>query len=69
MSTNNIDEYGDLIDQPADVDISQQDVSTINHGTIFPVDCWVLGLRPSSGILKNTEGHNVSETGSVSVLR
>jgi hypothetical protein len=31
-------------------------------------DYWVFGLRPSSGILKNTKEHNVSETGSVSVL-
>jgi hypothetical protein len=30
---------------------------------------WAFGLRPSSGILKNTEEHNVSETGSVSGLR
>jgi hypothetical protein len=29
---------------------------------------WVSGLRPSSGIL-NTRKHNVSETGSVSILR
>jgi hypothetical protein len=29
---------------------------------------WVLGLCPSSGILE-TRKHNVSETGSVSVLR
>jgi hypothetical protein len=29
----------------------------------------VVGLCPSSGILKDTEGHKVSETGSVSVLR
>jgi hypothetical protein len=29
---------------------------------------WVSGLCPSSGIL-NTRKHNVSETGSVSVLR
>jgi hypothetical protein len=29
---------------------------------------WVFGLCPSSGILKYRE-HNVSETGSVSVLR
>jgi hypothetical protein len=30
---------------------------------------WVFGLCPSSGILKNTGEHNVSETGSVYVLR
>jgi hypothetical protein len=31
---------------------------------------WVFGLRPSSGFfLNNNEKHNVSETGSVSVLR
>jgi hypothetical protein len=30
---------------------------------------WVFGLCPSSCILKNTKEHNVSETGSVSVLR
>jgi hypothetical protein len=30
---------------------------------------WVFGLSPSSGILKNTREDNVSETGSVSVLR
>jgi hypothetical protein len=30
---------------------------------------WVFGLHPSSGILKNTREHNVSETGFVSVLR
>jgi hypothetical protein len=30
-------------------------------------DYSVLGLCPSSGILKNTKEHNVSETGSVSV--
>jgi hypothetical protein len=29
---------------------------------------WVFGLFPSSGILETTK-HNVSETGSVSVLR
>jgi hypothetical protein len=29
---------------------------------------WVFGLRPSSSILKTKE-HNVSETGSVSILR
>jgi hypothetical protein len=29
---------------------------------------WVFGLCPSSGILETTK-HNVSETGSVSVLR
>jgi hypothetical protein len=32
-------------------------------------DYWVFGLLPSFGILKNTKEHNVSETGSVSVLR
>jgi hypothetical protein len=31
-------------------------------------DYWVFGLCPSSGILKNTEECNVSETGSVSIL-
>jgi hypothetical protein len=31
-------------------------------------DYWVIGICPSSGILKNTKEHNVSETGSVSVL-
>jgi hypothetical protein len=31
-------------------------------------DYWVFGLRPSSGILKNTKEHNASETGSVSVV-
>jgi hypothetical protein len=31
-------------------------------------DYWVFGFCPSSGILKTTE-YNVSETGSVSVLR
>jgi hypothetical protein len=30
---------------------------------------WGFGLCPSSGILKNTREHKVSETGSVSVLR
>jgi hypothetical protein len=29
-------------------------------------DCWVFGLCPSSGILKNTKEHNVSESRSVS---
>jgi hypothetical protein len=24
-------------------------------------DCWVLGLSPSSGILKNNKEHNVSD--------
>jgi hypothetical protein len=32
-------------------------------------DYWVFGLCPSSGILKNTKEHNISETGSVSDLR
>jgi hypothetical protein len=32
-------------------------------------DYWVFGLFPSSGIPKNTKGHNVPETGSVSVFR
>jgi hypothetical protein len=31
-------------------------------------NCWVSGLRASSGIL-NKGKHNVTETGSVSVLR
>jgi hypothetical protein len=31
-------------------------------------DYWIFGLCPSSGIVKKEE-HNVSETGSVSVLR
>jgi hypothetical protein len=30
---------------------------------------WVFGLHPSSGTLKRTKEHDVSETGSVSVLR
>jgi hypothetical protein len=30
---------------------------------------WVFGLRSSSGIRKELKEHNVSETGSVSVLR
>jgi hypothetical protein len=34
----------------------------------FAQNYWVFGLRPSSGILE-TRKHNVSETGSVSVLR
>jgi hypothetical protein len=29
---------------------------------------WNFGLRPSAGILKNTQEHNVSETGSVFLL-
>jgi hypothetical protein len=33
-----------------------------------PPNCWVFGLRPSSGILK-TKYHNVSENGTVSVFR
>jgi hypothetical protein len=32
-------------------------------------DDWVFGLFPSFGILRNTKEHNVSGTGSVSVLR
>jgi hypothetical protein len=32
-------------------------------------DYWVFGLYPSSGILKDTEEHRVSETGTVTVLR
>jgi hypothetical protein len=32
-------------------------------------DYWVFGLRPSSRILKDTEEHGVSETGSLSFLR
>jgi hypothetical protein len=31
-------------------------------------NCWVSGLSPSSGVL-NTRRHNVTETGSASVLR
>jgi hypothetical protein len=34
----------------------------------FPQNYWVFGLRPASGILE-TRKHNVSETGSVSILR
>jgi hypothetical protein len=30
---------------------------------------WVFGLCPSSGILKNTREHNISEAGSIFVLR
>jgi hypothetical protein len=36
-----------------------------SHVNLF----WTFGLRPSSGILKDTKEHNVSETVSVSVLR
>jgi hypothetical protein len=32
-------------------------------------DYWDFGLCPSSGILKNTKKHSVSDTGFVSVLR
>jgi hypothetical protein len=32
-------------------------------------NCWVFALCPSSSILNNTKEHNVSEIGSVSVLR
>jgi hypothetical protein len=32
-------------------------------------DYWGLGLCPSSGIIKKHKKHNVSDTGSVSVLR
>jgi hypothetical protein len=32
-------------------------------------DHWVFGFCPLSGILKNTKGHSVSETESVSILR
>jgi hypothetical protein len=32
-------------------------------------DYWVFGHYPSSGIPKNTKDHNVTETGSVSILR
>jgi hypothetical protein len=32
-------------------------------------DYWISGLCPSSGILKNTKEHNVSETEYVPVLR
>jgi hypothetical protein len=35
---------------------------------LFPWNWWVFGFRPSSIIIKTTE-HNVSTTGSVSVLR
>jgi hypothetical protein len=35
---------------------------------LSPKTCWVFGLCPSSGILE-TRKHNVSETGTVSVLR
>jgi hypothetical protein len=31
-------------------------------------DYWVFGFSPSSGILKDAKEHNVSETGSVSIL-
>jgi hypothetical protein len=31
-------------------------------------DYWVFGLCPPSGILEDTEEHNLSETGSVSIL-
>jgi hypothetical protein len=33
------------------------------------VDYWVFGLFLSSGILRNTKEHNVSETGSACVLK
>jgi hypothetical protein len=36
--------------------------------TYYSQNYWISGLCPSSGILK-TKKHNVSETGSVSVLR
>jgi hypothetical protein len=40
-----------------------------NRSILFKIqDYWLFGLCPSSGILKTRE-HNVSETGSVSVLR
>jgi hypothetical protein len=32
-------------------------------------DYWVYGLYPSSGVLKNTTKHKVSETGSLTVLK
>jgi hypothetical protein len=38
------------------------------HNNNFAQSYWVLGLRPSSGILE-TRNHKFSETGSVSVLR
>jgi hypothetical protein len=42
---------------------------TIFTNTTWTRDYWVFGLCPSSGILKNTKEHNVSETESLSVLR
>jgi hypothetical protein len=30
---------------------------------------WIFGLSPTSGIQKKTKEHNVSDTGSLSVLR
>jgi hypothetical protein len=39
---------------------------TLTVASRYPQDCWVLALWPSSGILKNTKAHNVSETGCVS---
>jgi hypothetical protein len=39
-----------------------------NTSKMSTLDYWVFGLFPSSGILENRK-HDVSETGSVSVLR
>jgi hypothetical protein len=52
---------------------SSSEIRTLLSHTIFNInflqDYWVFGLCPSSGIPKNTEEHNVSETGSVSFFR
>jgi hypothetical protein len=41
-----------------------------NKNSVSSQKYWVFGLCPSSGFfLNNNEKHNVSETGSVSVLR
>jgi hypothetical protein len=36
-----------------------------SDGGINPWDYWVFGLSPSPGIVKNTNEHSVSESGSV----
>jgi hypothetical protein len=47
---------------------SREDYKQVNERVYgFTQNYWVFGPRPSSGILK-TRKHNVSETGSVSVL-
>jgi hypothetical protein len=55
-----------------------RDVLEVERAPVFRIlvviyitsrDYWEFELYPSSGILNNTQEHNVSETGPVSVLR